>query len=96
MSDRHDPTRPTLAALLWAAFWQRCPRCLDGRMFRGQFAMNDPCPKCGLPFLLQKVSKTGTRVYCNDKEGCGYTMDAGEVGEEAPPEGGDAPPKSAA
>ncbi|HEY2728675.1 MAG TPA: type I DNA topoisomerase [Polyangia bacterium] len=63
-----------------------------------------PCPKCGLPFLLQKVSKTGTRVYCNDKEGCGYTADAAEAGEAASPEtpvggGGDAggaPPQSAA
>ena len=63
-----------------------------------------PCPKCGLPFLLQKVSKTGTRVYCNDKEGCGYTADAAEAGEASSPEtpvggGGDAggaPPQSAA
>ena len=46
-----------------------------------------PCPKCGLPFLLQKVSKTGTRLYCNDREGCGYTMDQGDPG-DAPPEGG--------
>jgi DNA topoisomerase-1 len=56
------------------------------------------CPKCGLPFLLQKVSKTGTRVYCNDKEGCGYTMDAGEPGEGPPPEGGEggaSPPAAA-
>jgi DNA topoisomerase-1 len=59
-----------------------------------------PCPKCGAKFLLQKVSKTGTRVYCNDREGCGYSMDAGEAG-EAPPEGegggtGGAPPQTAA
>ncbi|HTA18272.1 MAG TPA: hypothetical protein VK989_03215, partial [Polyangia bacterium] len=56
-----------------------------------------PCPKCGKPFLLQKVSKTGTRLYCNDKEGCGYTVDAAEAGEatEGAPEGG-APPQSAA
>ncbi|HVU51816.1 MAG TPA: type I DNA topoisomerase [Polyangia bacterium] len=58
-----------------------------------------PCPKCGAKFLLQKVSKTGTRVYCNDREGCGYTMDQGDPG-EAPPEGGGdaggAPPQSAA
>ena len=47
-----------------------------------------PCPKCGAKFLLQKVSKTGTRLYCNDREGCGYTIDAGEAG-EAPPEGGE-------
>jgi DNA topoisomerase-1 len=56
------------------------------------------CPKCNAPYLLQKVSKTGTRVYCNDKEGCGYTMDAGEPGEAPAPEGegGGAPPASAA
>lgn len=58
-----------------------------------------PCPKCGLPFLLQKVSKTGSRLYCNDKEGCGYTVDAGEVGEATEPEGGaegGTPPPAAA
>jgi DNA topoisomerase-1 len=56
-----------------------------------------PCPKCAKPFLLQKVSKTGTRLYCEDKEGCGYTVDAAEAGEatEGTPEGG-APPQSAA
>jgi DNA topoisomerase-1 len=57
------------------------------------------CPKCGLPFLLQKVSKTGTRVYCNDKEGCGYTMDVAEAGEATAPEGGETggtPPPAAA
>ncbi|MDB4979892.1 MAG: topoisomerase, partial [Myxococcales bacterium] len=44
-----------------------------------------PCPKCGKPFLLQKVSKAGTRLYCEDKEGCGYQADAAEAGEA--PEG---------
>jgi uncharacterized protein (DUF983 family) len=29
---------------------QRCPRCRTGRIFRGLFAMNDPCPTCGLLF----------------------------------------------
>jgi DNA topoisomerase I len=60
-----------------------------------------PCPKCGAKFLLQKVSKTGTRLYCNDREGCGYTVDAGEPGEVASggQGGGDPggePPQSAA
>jgi DNA topoisomerase-1 len=64
-----------------------------------------PCPKCGAKFLLQKVSKTGTRLYCNDREGCGYTIDAGEPGEAttgggAEGEGGSgptgAPPQNAA
>ena len=62
-----------------------------------------PCPKCGAKFLLQKISKTGTRLYCNDREGCGYTVDAGEPGEAtagAEGEGGSgptgAPPQNAA
>jgi DNA topoisomerase-1 len=63
-----------------------------------------PCPKCGTPFLLQKVSKTGTRVYCNNKEGCGYTADAAEAGEATEGEAtegaggntGGAPPQTAA
>jgi DNA topoisomerase-1 len=58
-----------------------------------------PCPKCGTPFLLQKVSKTGTRLYCNNKEGCGYTVDAAETGEATAPEAGGeggAPPQTAA
>ena len=29
---------------------QRCPRCLEGRVFRGMLAMNDACPSCGLVF----------------------------------------------
>src|SRR5262245_35645022 len=29
---------------------QRCPRCRTGRLFRGMFTMNDPCPVCGLIF----------------------------------------------
>jgi DNA topoisomerase-1 len=60
-----------------------------------------PCPKCGAKFLLQKVAKTGTRLYCNDREGCGYTIDAGEpgeaaVGSEGGGDSGGAPPQSAA
>ena len=33
------------------------------------------CPKCAAPFLVQKVSKAGTRIRCI-KEGCDYTADA--------------------
>jgi uncharacterized protein (DUF983 family) len=27
---------------------QRCPRCREGKLFKGFAAMNDPCPVCGL------------------------------------------------
>jgi DNA topoisomerase-1 len=37
-----------------------------------------PCPKCQAPFIVQKVSKSGTRLRCLDpgKTGCDYTIDA--------------------
>lgn len=33
-----------------AVLRQRCPRCLEGRVFRGILTMNDACPACGLVF----------------------------------------------
>ena len=33
---------------------QRCPRCRTGQIFRGTFAMNDPCPSCGLLFQREE------------------------------------------
>ncbi len=45
------PTMPTeprsrLAAILS----QRCPRCREGRVFKGVIKMNESCPFCGLQF----------------------------------------------
>ena len=37
-----------------AVLLQRCPRCHKGRLFRGLFAMNDPCPVCGLVFQREE------------------------------------------
>ncbi|HET6150975.1 MAG TPA: type I DNA topoisomerase [Polyangia bacterium] len=34
-----------------------------------------PCPTCGAPFIVQKVSKAGTRLRCIKPE-CDYTADA--------------------
>lgn len=36
--------------LLTALLLQRCPRCREGKMFRGTFTMNDLCPVCGMVF----------------------------------------------
>jgi uncharacterized protein (DUF983 family) len=46
--------RPGLFAQLWAVVRQRCPRCREGRIFRGSFTMNDPCPVCGLVFQREE------------------------------------------
>lgn len=33
---------------LWGILRMRCPRCLQGRLFRDAFRMNDPCTVCGM------------------------------------------------
>ena len=33
-----------------AILTERCPVCLEGKMFRGMFAMNETCPVCGHRF----------------------------------------------
>src|SRR5262249_6149709 len=40
-----------------------CPRCIEGRMFRGMFAMNDPCPKCGLLFQREEGYFLGAMYF---------------------------------
>jgi uncharacterized protein (DUF983 family) len=35
---------------LGAILWQRCPRCLTGRVFAGSVRMHPVCPVCGLRF----------------------------------------------
>jgi uncharacterized protein (DUF983 family) len=35
---------------LWAILRQRCPRCRQGRVFRGVLEMNPACPVCELTF----------------------------------------------
>jgi uncharacterized protein (DUF983 family) len=39
-----------LAARLRAILTQRCPICLEGKMFEGLFAMNSACTICGHRF----------------------------------------------
>jgi DNA topoisomerase-1 len=41
-----------------------------------------PCPQCGAPFIVQKVSRSGTRLRCI-AEGCGYSADSDEGDSEA-------------
>ncbi len=35
---------------LWAILRQRCPVCLQGRVFRSLWGMNKVCPRCGVRF----------------------------------------------
>jgi DNA topoisomerase-1 len=57
-----------------------------------------PCPTCGAPFIVQKVSKAGTRLRCIKPE-CDYTADAeaeaeAESSGETPPATSTPPPAS--
>jgi uncharacterized protein (DUF983 family) len=40
----------------------RCPRCLDGRIWRGFLSMNIACPVCGLVFEREPGYFTGAMV----------------------------------
>src|SRR5436309_3896909 len=44
---------------VWAVLRHRCPRCHQGKMFRGLFTMNDPCPVCGLLFQREEGTFLG-------------------------------------
>ncbi len=48
---------------LWALLRQRCPRCHRGRMFRGLYTMNDPCPECGLLFQREEGYFLGAMYF---------------------------------
>jgi uncharacterized protein (DUF983 family) len=44
---------------LIAVLLQRCPRCLQGRVFYGWVAMHDTCPDCGHQFGREPGYFTG-------------------------------------
>src|SRR5438270_11283779 len=47
---------------VWAIARCRCPRCLSGRVWRGMFTMNEPCPVFGMPFERETGVWTGAMV----------------------------------
>ena len=48
---------------LWAMMRLRCPHCHQGRLFRGQFEMNDPCPVCGVLFQREEGYFLGAMYF---------------------------------
>jgi uncharacterized protein (DUF983 family) len=48
------PQRPPVVEALRDAFWQRCPNCHRGRLFRGWLNRMFPrCPVCGLSYFRE-------------------------------------------
>ncbi len=45
-----------------AALALRCPRCLEGRVWRSFLTMNERCPVCGLTFEREPGYFTGAMV----------------------------------
>lgn len=58
-----------------------------------QKPISEPCPNCGLPFLLRAGGEKNPKLICSDKE-CGYSRridaDAGEEASTTPTEGANA------
>lgn len=50
-------------SFLWAMIRQRCPQCREGRMFRGVWQMNDPCPTCGKLFQREEGYFLGAMYF---------------------------------
>lgn len=57
--DADKPTATPAHSVWWAIFHLRCPRCREGRVFAGQFAMHDNCPVCNLLFMREPGYFTG-------------------------------------
>jgi uncharacterized protein (DUF983 family) len=45
-----QPKSPPVGSAWWAMIRGRCPRCRQGKIFCGSFAMNEVCPVCKLRF----------------------------------------------
>ena len=50
LNDTMGETDRTVVRVLRAAARQRCPACLEGRVFSGALKMNESCPLCGHRF----------------------------------------------
>ena len=44
------PKQRATGSAWWSMLRGRCPRCRQGKIFCGSFAMNEVCPVCGLRF----------------------------------------------
>lgn len=56
-----------------AAVFQRCPRCLEGRVFKGHFEMDELCPVCGLSFHREMGYYLGA-MYFSYAIACAFIM----------------------
>jgi uncharacterized protein (DUF983 family) len=72
-------TSGAFLARLGAVIRLRCPRCLKGKVFRGMFAMNDPCPVCGLIFQREEGYFLGA-MYVGYLLACAFFLSGYFVG----------------
>lgn len=61
---RSLPTRVSVAEMLRRAFRLRCPRCGEGKLFSGWFAMPETCGYCGLRYEREPGYFVGA-IYVN-------------------------------
>jgi uncharacterized protein (DUF983 family) len=58
-----EEQKPARLSVFSAMLLQRCPRCRQGRMFRGPVTMNDPCPICGMIFQREEGYFLGAMYF---------------------------------
>ena len=57
------PELQTRRSGLLALLMQKCPKCREGRIFRGQITMNAECPVCGLRFEREQGYFLGAMYF---------------------------------
>jgi uncharacterized protein (DUF983 family) len=55
MAVKAEPNRRDLGLATRRGFFERCPRCGEGRIFRAYLKVADSCPVCGLDLTPQRT-----------------------------------------
>lgn len=55
MTDTHSTTERNMKLALTRGLRLRCPRCGEGKLFRGYLKVADRCEACGLDYTYQRA-----------------------------------------
>ena len=55
-------SRPSVTTMLARGLLKRCPRCGEGRIFKGFFELPSHCPHCAYPFEREEGYWTGAMI----------------------------------
>jgi DNA topoisomerase-1 len=62
----------------WGKFFYGCDRYPECKFASWDKPLPTPCPKCGSPILVEKITKRGGRTHRCYKKECGYSIQVAE------------------